>query len=110
MAKELSPADLAAAMQAMGLDVPEELQEKIANAMEDEAFHYIVPRIVNVEEKELNETATKWQKNLFDLASEVRSYIKADEKNRGQGRRLVHFLSIETHDGTLKVELSRPLD
>lgn len=109
MAKELSATDLAAALKAMGMPIPEELAEKVENAVSDEAFHYIVPKIVNVEDDKVNETATEWQENLFTLASDVRQTIKSEEKNRGQGRRIVHFLSVETPDGTLKVELSRSL-
>ena len=118
MAKELTPAELAAAMQAMGLDVPEELQEKIANALEDEAFHYIVPRLVNVEEKEVNDTATKWQKNLFDLASEVRSYVKADEKkaiadieaSSSLGRDLAAYMEEYLRNESLEAQLAHDAD
>ena len=109
MAKELSATDLAAALTAMGMPIPEELAEKVENAVSDEAFHYIVPRIVNVDDDDVNDTASEWQETLFSLAGNVRQTIKSEEKNRGQGRRIVHFLSVETPDGTLKVELSRAL-
>lgn len=109
MAKDLTPEQIASALQAMGMPIPEELQEKVENAVSDAAFHYISERLVNVEDKEITDRATEWQTELFDLAANVHSYIRADEKNRGQGRRMVHFLSFETPDGTFKVELSREL-
>lgn len=105
MAKELSPAELAAALIAMGLPVPEELNEKVANSVEDAAVSAIADRL-SVED-ENSEIAEKWQANLFDLAEQFHGEFKAETNNVGRGKRIDRKVQIETPMGTLFVRLSK---
>lgn len=104
MAKDLTAVELAAALTAIGLDVPDELAAKIENEVEDNAFHKIVP-LLAVEEEVVTDTATAWQERLFTLASDFEDDFEGERVNIGQGNKFRRQVVIQTNNGTLTVKL-----
>lgn len=99
MAKTLTAAEIAAALQALGLSVPEELNAKVANSKSDEAEVTIAKHLSESDEKKLVASAEAWRVLLFDVAAKVAAEFKGDEKNVGQGRVFERYVEIETPDG-----------
>jgi hypothetical protein len=104
MAKDLTAVELAAALTAMGLDVPDELAAKIENEVEDNAFHKIVP-LLSVPEDETTDKATEWQERLFTLSDDFESDFTGERANIGQGNKFRRQVVIQTNNGTLTVKL-----
>lgn len=108
MSKELSAVDLAAALQAMGLDVPAELAAKVENSVADRAEEYIVDRLSETAENKRVASAERWRKSLFGLAEKFAAEFDGQEKNVGQGRVFERFVEIETPSGKFAVRLREP--
>jgi hypothetical protein len=99
MAKSLSAAEIAAALQALGLSVPEDLATKVSNSKSDEAEVEIAKHLSESDEKKKVASVEKWRKDLFALATRVESEFSGQEKNVGQGRVFERYVEIETPDG-----------
>lgn len=100
MSKNLSPAELAAALESMGMPVPEELATRVANSVADDAERYIAEKLTETDEKKIVSAAEKWRTDLFALAENFVSEFNGQEKNVGQGRVFERFVSIELPDGS----------
>lgn len=108
MSKELSPVDLAAALQAMGLDVPAELQAKVENSVSDRAEEYLSARLI---QNENPETAEQWRETMFSLAETMAADFVGQEKNVGQGRVFECFAEVETPSGAkIAIRYREPRD
>lgn len=99
MAKSLSAAEIAAALQELGLSVPKELATKVANSKADAAEVEISSHLATTDEKEKVTSAEAWRVALFDLSDKVASEFSGQEKNVGQGRVFERYVEIETPDG-----------
>lgn len=106
MAKDLTPSEIAAALQAMGMQIPDELNAKVENAVADTAEEKILSRFENPDAKDVTKAAENWRKDLFDLAASFANSFKGEQRNVGRGNRFVRVLEIETPNGTLVVKLS----
>lgn len=100
MAKVLTPAELAAALEGMGMPVPEELKSKVENSVADTAEIYILERLSESDEKKKVAAAETWRTDLFALATRFTAAFNGQEKNVGQGRVFERFVSIELPDGS----------
>jgi Tfp pilus assembly protein PilX len=99
MAKSLSAAEIAAALQEMGLTIPDELQAKVQNSKADAAEVEIASHLSESDEKKLVAAAEAWRTDLFALSTKVAAEFKGQEKNVGQGRVFERYVEIETPDG-----------
>ena len=100
MAKTLTPAELAAALQSMGLDVPEELSARVENSVADAAEVYISERLSESDEKAKVAAAEMWRETLFGLAENFVEEFNGQEKNVGQGRVFERMLNLDMPDGS----------
>jgi hypothetical protein len=100
MAKDLTPADIAAALASMGLDVPAELKSKVENSVQDKAQSYLSEHLSESDEKKKVAAAEKWQKDLFTLVDSFSAAFNGQEKNVGQGRVFERYVEIELPDGS----------
>lgn len=111
MAKNLSPVELAAALESMGMPVPDELKKKVSNAVADTAETYISEKLAISDEKKKVTAAEEWRERLFTLGADVQTMFNGQEKNVGQGRVFERFISIELPDGSnLTVRHREPRD
>lgn len=100
MAKTLTPEEIAAALVAMGLDVPEDLSAKVANSVQDTAQTEISEHLSIDDEKKKVAAASKWQEELFALVSRFAADFKGQEKNVGQGRVFERYIELTLADGS----------
>lgn len=100
MAKQLTPSELAAALQAMGMEVPAELQERANNEASDAVEVYLSERLSESDEKKKISSAESWRENIFALAEHFVEDFKGQEKNVGQGRVFERFVSVDLPDGS----------
>jgi hypothetical protein len=100
MAKQLTPEEIAAALVAMGMDVPEELTAKVANSVQDTAQAYIAEHLSETDEKKKVTAAEKWQANVFTLAASFAGAFDGQEKNVGQGRVFERYIEVTLADGS----------
>lgn len=100
MAKNLTPSELAAALQAMGMEIPAELQERAANEASDAVEIYLSERLSESDEKKKVAAAEVWRKEIFGLAEKFVGAFNGQEKNVGQGRVFERFVSIDLPDGS----------
>lgn len=106
MAKDLTPAELAAALTALGMDIPKELAEKVSNSVLDEAIEKVSGRIET--EDEDSKLAEGYTSEFFDLAARMHTDFKSEEKGvqgRGNGKISEQKIEIVTPDGKFFVRL-----
>jgi hypothetical protein len=107
MSKELSAVEIAAALQAMGLEVPAELQAKVENSVSDRAEEYLFDRLQSDEPA----TAEEWRETMFSLAETMAADFIGQEKNVGQGRVFECFAEVETPSGAkIAIRYREPRD
>jgi hypothetical protein len=99
MAKSLSAAEIAAALQELGLQVPDDLATKVANSKSDEAEVEIAKHLAESDEKKKVAAVESWRKDLFAMAEKVAAEFAGQEKNVGQGRVFERYVEIETPAG-----------
>jgi hypothetical protein len=105
MAKEVNALDVAAFFEAQGLEVPVEVQERIANAVSDAAWHRLNEGPLNGKKENV---VTKWQERLFSLATDVEKEFSGQVKNqqgRGSGQIVEKGITLDTPQGVLVVRL-----
>lgn len=105
MAKELTAADVAAFLASKGMEVPEELNESLANEQRDAATEAISERLTESDE-ENDKRADEWTDRLFSLADGISEDFTSERNAVGRGFRLDRKVQIETPNGTLFVRLS----
>jgi hypothetical protein len=124
MAKELTAAELLAAIEKMAADaengenVLEILRNKANNAKENAAAEKILPLLNTVpvlnKDKSVNEKATEkatkemaesWQRNAFEIAQSFESAFKSERRNVGQGNKSVRVVVLDTPCGTFTMKL-----
>lgn len=96
----MSAAQVAEWLAAQGLSVPDELQTKVRNSVQDEAQSYLSEHLNIDDEKRKVQHATKWQKELFTLADAFTGSFNGQEKNIGQGRAFERYIEITLPDGS----------
>lgn len=100
MAKEMNAAQVAEWLKSQGLSVPEELNAKVANSVQDEAQSYLSEHLSETDEKKKVAAAEKWQKDLFTLSDSFKTSFSGQEKNVGQGRVFEQYVEISLPDGS----------
>lgn len=107
MTKSLTPAELAEQLQALGMPIPDELVERVANSVSDTAEESILEHLAD-STKEYVERAAEWRESLFATAAEMADEFKGQEKNVGQGRVFERSIEIETPHGKFMIRLREP--
>lgn len=112
MAKNLSPADLVAALESMGMPIPDDLQKKVANEKSDLAETKILGALATVDEsdekknvREMKKSAEAWRADLFTLAERFESSFVGERRNVGQGNKYVRVMVLDTPNGTFTIKL-----
>lgn len=100
MAKEMNAAQVAEWLAAQGLAIPEELNAKVQNSVQDEAQSYLSEHLSETDEKKKVQAAAKWQKDLFALRDSFAAAFNGQEKNVGQGRVFERYIEITVPDGS----------
>ena len=100
MAKEMNAAQVAEWLKSQGLSVPEELNAKVANSVQDEAQTLISSHLSESDEKKKVAAATKWQTEFFALATRFAAEFSGQEKNVGQGRVFERYIEMTLADGS----------
>ena len=107
MAKEISALQVAEFLQAQGLAIPAELQERIDNAVSDAAWHKLNESVLKGKKEK---DVTAWQERLFSLAENMHSEFRQETKNVGRGQMEEQSVSVDTPNGTLFVRLRREVE
>ena len=101
MAKELTPSEIVSALQAMGLPIPEELNNRAANETNDAIERKIASKLHGDDsDPKTIQSAETWREDLFALANEFVLAFNGEEKNVGQGRVFERMITIELPDGS----------
>ncbi len=100
MAKSLTAVEIAAALQEMGLSIPDELKSKVENSVSDRAEETIASHLTAEDEKDRVMAAELWRGEIFELAGTFAEAFKGQEKNVGQGRVFERYVEVELPDGS----------
>lgn len=111
MSKELTPSEIAAALQAMGVEVPEELSERAANEKNDATERYLFEHLSSIEnETDRIAAATESREWSEQVAANMLSFdsFEASKPGRGSNKVTRRKIVVDTPAGELTIMLDVP--